>query len=73
MSNKTLSYMKRNFEPCVNSQKSKSASTSVQTDQSLCCKVLYFFSFKTEAFTFQNSPDSLDPTYKTDLDYGLED
>ena len=28
--------------------------------------------FKIEVFTFQNSPRSLDPTYKTDLDYGLE-
>ena len=29
----------------------------------------YFFSYKTEFFSFQNNPNSLDQSYKTDLDF----
>ena len=28
----------------------------------------YFFSYKTEFFSFQNKPKDLDPSYKMDLD-----
>ena len=28
----------------------------------------YFFSYKTEFFSFQNNPKDLDPSYKMDLD-----
>ena len=30
--------------------------------------VPYFFSYKTEFFSFQNDPKDVDPSYKTDLD-----
>ena len=30
--------------------------------------VPYFFSYKTEFFSFQNNPKNLDPSYKMDLD-----
>ena len=29
----------------------------------------YFSAYKTKAFTFQNKPKNLDPSYKTDLDF----
>ena len=28
----------------------------------------YFFSYKTEFFSFRNNPENLDPSYKMDLD-----
>ena len=28
----------------------------------------YFFDYKMEFFSFQNNPQNLDPSYKTDLD-----
>ena len=28
----------------------------------------YFFSYKTEVFSFQNNPKNLDPSFKTDSD-----
>ena len=31
-------------------------------------KVPYFFSYKTEVFSFQNNPKDLDPSCKMDLD-----
>ena len=31
-------------------------------------KLLYFFGYKTEYFSFQNNPKDLDPSYKMDLD-----
>ena len=31
-------------------------------------RVLYFFSNKTEFFSFPNNPKDLDPSYKMDLD-----
>ena len=31
-------------------------------------EVPYFFAYKTEFFSFQNSPENLDPSYKMDLD-----
>ena len=30
--------------------------------------IQYFFSYKTEFYSFLNSPKNLDPSYKTDLD-----
>ena len=32
------------------------------------CNLPYFFSYKTEFFSFQNNPKDLDPSYKMDLD-----
>ena len=31
-------------------------------------KILYFFAYKTEFFSFLNKPKNLDPSYKKDLD-----
>ena len=32
-------------------------------------QLLYFFSYKTEFFSFHNNPKNLDPSYKMDLDH----
>ena len=34
----------------------------------ICDRLPYFFDYKTEIFSFQNSPKDLDPSYKMDLD-----
>ena len=33
-----------------------------------CTVYLYFFIYKTEFFSFQNNPKTLDPSFKMDLD-----
>ena len=32
----------------------------------------YFFGYKTEIFPFQNNPKTLDPSHKTDQDFGIK-
>ena len=36
--------------------------------KSLTKQILYFFSYKTEFFSFQNNPKDLDRSYKMDLE-----
>ena len=33
------------------------------------CWILYFLSYRTEVFPFQNNLKNLDPSYKMDLDF----